>query len=185
MLLLAIAGGVTAVVVGIATIIRPLPTTQWLCAIGLLVVAFGAVGGIYASAARPRHHRVVARGSFLSLALGMALFGTSFATYSPPGRSLSIEISGPTVPITLYRDYINASVPSPEMIPPSTPVTVSCTTQGQPLNSNPSDDNWYRVASAPWENEYYAPADAFYNGAPTSAPFAHTPLVDPTVRACP
>jgi hypothetical protein len=43
---------------------------------------------------------------------------------------------------------------------------------------------WYRIASSPWNNQYYASADAFYNNGATSGPLRGTPFVDPAVPDC-
>ena len=43
---------------------------------------------------------------------------------------------------------------------------------------------WYRIASDPWSNNYFASADAFYNNGNTSGSLAGTPYVDPAVPDC-
>ena len=43
---------------------------------------------------------------------------------------------------------------------------------------------WYRIASAPWNGQYYVSADAFYNNGATSGPLSGTPYVDSSVRDC-
>jgi hypothetical protein len=43
---------------------------------------------------------------------------------------------------------------------------------------------WYRIASSPWSNGYYASADAFYNNGQTSGSLLGTPFVDAAVPDC-
>jgi hypothetical protein len=43
---------------------------------------------------------------------------------------------------------------------------------------------WYRIASSPWNGQYYASADAFYNNGATSGSLHGTPFVDANVRDC-
>jgi surface antigen len=61
-------------------------------------------------------------------------------------------------------------------------VQVSCAVTGFKV----SDGNtwWYRIASSPWSNAFYATADAFYNNGQTSGSLIGTPFVDPAVHAC-
>lgn len=50
-----------------------------------------------------------------------------------------------------------------------------------------SDGNtrWYQIASSPWDGNFYASADAFYNDGRTSGSLAGTPFYDPPVPVCP
>ena len=43
---------------------------------------------------------------------------------------------------------------------------------------------WYQIASSPWNNAYYASADAFYNNGATSGSLIGTPFVDPSIPDC-
>lgn len=61
-------------------------------------------------------------------------------------------------------------------------VGIACKLQGfKVANGNPW---WYRIASAPWNSQFYASADAFYNNGQTSGSLAGTPWVDPNVPDC-
>lgn len=44
------------------------------------------------------------------------------------------------------------------------------------------DGYWYRIASAPWNNKYYAVANTFANGDPLGAPGSHN--TDMSVPNC-
>jgi hypothetical protein len=44
---------------------------------------------------------------------------------------------------------------------------------------------WYEIGSSPWNNVYYASADAFYNEpGVTTGSLVGTPFVDPAVPLC-
>ena len=59
---------------------------------------------------------------------------------------------------------------------------VTCRAQGLAV----TDGNtwWYEIASSPWNNAYWASADAFYNNGETSGSLVGTPFYDPNVRVC-
>ena len=61
-------------------------------------------------------------------------------------------------------------------------VEVSCAVQGFQVPDG--DTWWYRIASAGWDNKFYASADAFYNDGSTSGSLIGTPYVDPSVSNC-
>lgn len=61
-------------------------------------------------------------------------------------------------------------------------ILVSCKTTGFAL---PNGNNWwYRIAQSPWSDQYYAPADNFYNNGHTSGSLAGTPYMDANVPNC-
>lgn len=66
-------------------------------------------------------------------------------------------------------NYTNAG----PVIAGSTNVQISCKVQGFAV----TDGNqwWYRIASSPWNDQYYASADAFYNNGQTSGSLKNTP----------
>jgi hypothetical protein len=41
----------------------------------------------------------------------------------------------------------------------------------RPVASENPDGYWYRIASAPWSNGYYSPANTFMNGDPYGGPY--------------
>jgi hypothetical protein len=43
---------------------------------------------------------------------------------------------------------------------------------------------WYRIASSPWNGQFYVSADAFYNNGQTSGSLHGTPFVDNAVASC-
>jgi hypothetical protein len=82
-----------------------------------------------------------------------------------------------------WTNYTNAGGVQGETIGPNVGVQITCALQGFQV----SDGNtwWYRVASSPWSNSYYATADAFYNNGQTMGTLLGTPHVDPAVPTCP
>lgn len=61
-------------------------------------------------------------------------------------------------------------------------VQISCRVQGYRV----PDGNiwWYRIASPPWDNDYYTSADAFWNNGQTSGNFHGSALVDFKIPIC-
>lgn len=82
-----------------------------------------------------------------------------------------------------FRNPANASGPG-ERIPAMSWVEVSCKVLPSPnIPSAYPDGWWYRIASAPWNNEYYAVANTFWNDdVPGQTPY--TSNVDPDVPNC-
>jgi hypothetical protein len=105
--------------------------------------------------------------------------GTTTIT-PPPVSSTYSETTGGTS--RTWTDYENAGGTEGSTIPAHDAVQISCKVSGFAV----ADGNtwWYKVASSPWENNYYASADGFYNNGETSGSLKGTPFVDPAVPAC-
>jgi hypothetical protein len=81
-----------------------------------------------------------------------------------------------------WTNYTNAGGTEGQLIPRYTTVQISCALNGfRVANGNTW---WYRIASSPWDNNFYASADAFYNNGKTSGSLVGTPWVDPAVPIC-
>jgi hypothetical protein len=52
-------------------------------------------------------------------------------------------------------------------------IEVSCKVYDPTIASVNPDGYWYRIASSPWSNAYYSPANSFYNGDPPGGPYTH------------
>src|SRR6266536_2252970 len=102
------------------------------------------------------------------------------ASPPPPGAKTYAEAVGG--PSHSWTNYSNAGGVEGPTIPAYTTVQVSCVVTGFKV----ADGNtaWYRIASSPWNNQYYVSADAFYNNGATSGSLRGTPFVDPAVRPC-
>jgi hypothetical protein len=88
-------------------------------------------------------------------------------------------VGGPTA---TWTNDSNAGGTQGATIPSGQSVQVSCVVQGfQVADGN---TNWYLIASTPWNNAYYASADAFYNNGATNGSLVGTPDVDPDVPSC-
>jgi surface antigen len=61
-------------------------------------------------------------------------------------------------------------------------VQVSCRLYAPQIQSVNPDGWWYRVASSPWNDAYYSPANTFMNGDPWNGPYTHP--TDLAVRVC-
>jgi surface antigen len=81
-----------------------------------------------------------------------------------------------------WTNYTNAGGTEGPSIGANQTVRISCRLQGFRV----ADGNtwWYRIASAPWSNQFYVSADAFYNNGQTSGSLHGTPFVDPAVAGC-
>ena len=58
-------------------------------------------------------------------------------------------------------------------VPYGTTVLVTCKVFSSAMAAAFPDGYWYRVASPPWDNQYYAAANAFLNGDAFGGPYVH------------
>ncbi|MGH9124325.1 MAG: serine/threonine protein kinase [Acidimicrobiales bacterium] len=81
-----------------------------------------------------------------------------------------------------WSNYTNAGGTEGPTISSNMTVQIACKLTGFKV----ADGNtwWYRIASSPWNNSYYASADAFYNNGHTSGSLSGTPFFDPNVPGC-
>lgn len=101
------------------------------------------------------------------------------STQAPPAPTYA-ETSGSVV--HTWSDYADAGGSEGPEIPSNDTVQIACKINGFTV----ADGNtwWYRIASAPWNGDYYGSADAFYNDGATSGSLLGTPFVDPNVPNC-
>ena len=66
----------------------------------------------------------------------------------------------------------SATTPGPR-VNPAQWVDVSCKVHDPTIASVNPDGYWYRIASAPWNDQYYAAANTFMNGDPWGGPYSH------------
>ena len=81
-----------------------------------------------------------------------------------------------------WTNYANAGGNQGQSINTSQSVQVKCRVEGFKVADG--DTWWYRIASSPWNQAYYASADAFYNDGATSGSLIGTPFVDTAVQLC-
>jgi V8-like Glu-specific endopeptidase len=99
----------------------------------------------------------------------------------PPPPQLWWEQETPNHPVNTFLNYHNASgMGTP--IAAGQWVQVSCKVYDPYIASVNPDGYWYRIASSPWNNAYYAPANTFMNGDPYGGPYTHN--TDFAVRDC-
>jgi Protein of unknown function (DUF2690) len=84
-------------------------------------------------------------------------------------------------PVNTFTNHHNASGLGPA-IATGQWVQVSCKVYDPYIASVNPDGYWYRIASLPWNNNYYAPANTFMNGDPPGGPYLHN--TDFAVRDC-
>lgn len=89
----------------------------------------------------------------------------------PPPQTWS-EQETPNHPVNTFTDYHNASGMGPQ-IAAGQWVEVSCKVYDPTIQSVNPDGYWYRIASSPWNNAYYSPANTFMNGDPYGGPYTH------------
>ncbi|HET9691213.1 MAG TPA: fibronectin type III domain-containing protein, partial [Acidimicrobiales bacterium] len=98
-------------------------------------------------------------------------------TTSPP-PSTSSETESPNHGVNTFQDYHNASGPGPAIAAGQT-VQVSCKVYDPTIASSNPDGYWYRIASSPWNNGYYATANTFLNGGGTTTNVVNTDMSVP------
>jgi hypothetical protein len=90
----------------------------------------------------------------------------------PPAQQTWSEQETPNHPVNTFTDYHNASGLGPA-IAAGQWVEVSCKVYDPTIASVNPDGYWYRIASSPWNNAYYSPANTFMNGDPYGGPYTH------------
>jgi hypothetical protein len=103
------------------------------------------------------------------------------ACASPAPPQTWSEQETPNHPVNTFTNYHNASGMG-QPIAAGQWVQVSCKVYDPTIGSVNPDGYWYRIASAPWNNAYYSPANTFMNGDPYGGPYTHN--TDFTVPNC-
>lgn len=91
---------------------------------------------------------------------------------SPPPPQTWAEQETPNHPVNTFLNPHNASGMGPA-IAAGQWVQVSCKLYDPYIQSVNPDGYWYRIASSPWNNSYYSPANTFMNGDPYGGPYTH------------
>ncbi len=100
-------------------------------------------------------------------------------TVSPPPPTYPETVGGTS---HTWTDYANAGGTEGPSISAYDTVQIACKVTGFSV----ADGNtwWYRIASEPWNDDFYVSADAFYNNGETSGSLIGTPFVDTAVPNC-
>jgi hypothetical protein len=101
---------------------------------------------------------------------------------SPPSGVVSTHAETTGSVAATWSNYNNAGGSQGPSIAKNSTVQISCKLTGFKV----ADGNtwWYRLASSPWNNNFYVSADAFYNNGSTSGTLKGTPWVDSAVPNC-
>jgi hypothetical protein len=91
------------------------------------------------------------------------------------------ETEWPRTPVKTFRDHHHVKGLG-QIIQPKQTVLVSCRVFDPSIPSVSPAGYWYRIASAPWRNQYWAPANTFLNGDPMNGPYRRA--VDRRVPLC-
>ena len=115
-----------------------------------------------------------------TLAAQAASYATDGGNGSKGGGGLNAETTGGSA--HTWTDYVHAGGTQGPSIATYQTVMVACKVPGFKV----ADGNtwWYRIASSPWNNTFYASADTFYNNGQTSGSLHNTPFVDSNVPTC-
>lgn len=105
--------------------------------------------------------------------------GTSTTSLPNPAQTWNETTGGVT---HTWTNYTNAGGSEGPQIAAYQTVRVTCRVQGFMVADG--DTWWYKIASSPWGNAYFASADAFYNNGQTSGSLHGTPFYDPNVPVC-
>ncbi len=108
---------------------------------------------------------------------------TSAAAAPPAGGGAGSSVLETTGSVAhTWTNYTNAGGYEGPEISKNATIGIACRIQGFAV----ADGNtwWYRIASSPWNSQYYVSADAFYNNDSTSGSLDGTPYVDDDVPPC-
>jgi hypothetical protein len=90
----------------------------------------------------------------------------------PPNAPTRQERETPRHSVDTFSDYMGPAGEGP-IIAAGRRVRVSCKVYDPSIASVDPDGYWYRIATSPWSNRYYAPANTFLNGDPPYGPYRH------------
>lgn len=85
-------------------------------------------------------------------------------------------------PARTWSDYMIAGGEAGPPLGPRQSIQVSCRVRGYIVPDG--DPWWYRIESPPWNGDFYATSDAFYNNGQTSGPVDNGVIVDEQVPEC-
>jgi len=99
---------------------------------------------------------------------------------SAPAPTTYTETTGGAT--NTWSDYADAGGTSGSTVAAHASISVGCRITGFAV----ADGNtwWYKIVSSPWNGNYYASADAFYNNGQTTGSLQGTPFYDPQVPLC-
>jgi hypothetical protein len=144
---------------------------------------------------RRRPVRIAVTAAVAAAVVAVAWVTTHGGTFALPGASshrfIGLPANGKTFTETVasgggavpFTDPYHVDETGPR-IPFLQPVQVPCKVYSPVMPSIGPQAYWYRIASPPWNNHYYAPANSFLNGDPPHGPYTGKDI-DPAVPDCP
>jgi hypothetical protein len=144
---------------------------------------------------RRRPVRIAITAAVAAAVVAVVWVTTHGATFPLPGASfhrfIGLPANGKTFTETVasgsgavpFTDPFRVDEKGP-LVPFLQPVQVPCKVYSPVMSSIGPQAYWYRIASPPWNNHYYAPANSFANGDPPHGPYTGKDI-DPAVPDCP
>lgn len=129
----------------------------------------------------PRPRRRLRRLAAGSVTLALCATGLDAAALGPAHAEATYAEQEGHHGVDTFTNYHNASGVGPK-IDPAAWVNVSCKVYDPYIASVNPGGYWYRIASSPWNDAYYSPANTFMNGDPWNGPYSHD--VDASVPDC-
>lgn len=134
------------------------------------IAIIGVVGGIVAAVA--------------GAAVDGAFGSTTIVVQPTPAQSRQVTYPETTGGVAhTWSNYTIGGGQQGPLIGAYATVQVSCRIAGLPVKPD-GNPWWYRVASAPWNENFYVSADAFYNNGRVTGSLVHTPWFDNRVPKC-
>jgi serine/threonine protein kinase len=139
----------------------------------------GGGGGAIQPTATPTAATATATAAAATAATATATRAPTPAPTSPPPPKYYETTSG--TGSGTFTNYTNAGGTVGPRVNPYTTIQITCRLTGFMV----ADGNtwWYRIAQSPWNDQYYASADNFYNNGQTSGP-PNSVFVDTNVPLC-
>jgi hypothetical protein len=112
------------------------------------------------------------RSGFVIVALVLTVLIELIAPAAPSRADTTYSEQEGHYGVNTFTDYHNASGEGTP-IASAAWVQVTCKVYDPTIASVNPDGYWYQIASSPWDNQYYAPANTFMNGDPWNGPYTH------------
>ena len=131
-----------------------------------------------------KKHLPATIGSALAVLFAAGAVGWAIGFFAHGGGSPQTaghaETTGSTA--NTWSDFTDAGGTHGAELSANQTVAIACKVQGYKVQDG--DTWWYKIASSPWDGNFYVSADAFYNNGQPAGTLAGTALVDTAVPNC-